>query len=156
MISAAVISGSPPSGIRSFSTISASGMSTGWRLRLAKAVTRISAPSSSRMLVGILRGDELEHVGRRGEPVLRGLLAQDRDPGLEVGRLDVGDQAPLEPVAQPVLEGDSSCLGGRSEVSTICLLALCRVLKVWKNSSWVWLLPSRNWMSSISRTSTSR
>ena len=56
------------------------------------------------MLVWILRGDELEHVRRRGQPVHRGLLAQDRDPGLEVGRLDVGDQAPLEPVAQPVLE----------------------------------------------------
>ena len=56
------------------------------------------------MLVWILRGDELQHVRRRGEPVHRGLLAQDRDAGLEVGRLDVGDQAPLEPVAQPVLE----------------------------------------------------
>ena len=32
------------------------------------------------------------------------LLAQDRDPRLEVGRLDVGDQAPLEPRAQPLLE----------------------------------------------------
>ena len=49
-----------------------------------------------------------------------------------------------------------SCLGGRSEVTTICLLALCRVLKVWKNSSCVWTLPLRNWMSSTSRTSTSR
>ena len=50
----------------------------------------------------------------------------------------------------------SSRLGGRSEVSTICLLALWSVLKVWKNSSWVWVFPSRNWMSSISSTSTSR
>jgi hypothetical protein len=32
------------------------------------------------------------------------LLAEDRDARLEVGRLDVGDQAPLEPVAQPVLD----------------------------------------------------
>ena len=104
MISAAVISGSPPSGIRSLSTISASVRSTSCRLRLANAVTRISAPSSSRMLVWILRGDELQHVRRRGQPVHGGLLAQDRDAGLEVGRLDVGDQAPLEPVAQPVLE----------------------------------------------------
>ena len=43
---------------------------------------------------------------RRVEPLGGGLLAQDRDPGLELGRLDVGDQAPLEPVAQPVFEGD--------------------------------------------------
>ena len=56
------------------------------------------------MLVWILRGDELQHLRRRGEPLRRGLLAQDRDPGLQVGRLDVGDQAPLEPVAQPVLQ----------------------------------------------------
>ena len=49
-----------------------------------------------------------------------------------------------------------SCLGGRSEVITTCLLALCSVLKVWKNSSCVCTLPCRNWMSSISRMSTSR
>ncbi len=56
------------------------------------------------MLVGDLRGDELEHLRRRGEPLLGRLLAQDGDAGLEVGGLDVGDQAPLEPAAQPVLE----------------------------------------------------
>ena len=50
----------------------------------------------------------------------------------------------------------SSSFGGRSEVITICFWALCSVLKVWKNSSWVCSLPSRNWMSSISSTSTSR
>ena len=32
------------------------------------------------------------------------LLAQNRDPGLEVGRLDVSDQAPFEPRPQPFLE----------------------------------------------------
>ena len=46
-----------------------------------------------------------------------------------------------------------SCLGGRSEVMTTCLFALCSVLKVWKNSSCVRSAPCRNWMSSISRTS---
>ena len=49
-----------------------------------------------------------------------------------------------------------SCCGGRSEVMTICLLALCSVLNVWKNSSCVRSLFSRNWMSSTSSTSTSR
>jgi len=39
---------------------------------------------------------------------------------------------------------------------TICQLALCRVLKVWKNSSLVPSLFSRNWMSSTRSTSTSR
>jgi hypothetical protein len=47
-------------------------------------------------------------------------------------------------------------LGARSLEMTICLLALCRVLKVWKNSSCVPSLFSRNWMSSTRSTSTSR
>ena len=50
----------------------------------------------------------------------------------------------------------TSCLGGRSLEMTICLLALCSVLNVWKNSSCVCSLFSRNWMSSTSRMSTSR
>ncbi len=32
------------------------------------------------------------------------LLPQDRDPGFEFWRLDVGQQAPLEPAAQPIFE----------------------------------------------------
>lgn len=32
------------------------------------------------------------------------LLAQDRDTGLEVGRLDVGDQSPLEAAAHAIFE----------------------------------------------------
>src|SRR5690606_14006839 len=44
------------------------------------------------------------HVRRGGETVHRSLLAQDRDTRLEVGRLDVGDETPLEAVAEPVLE----------------------------------------------------
>ena len=49
-----------------------------------------------------------------------------------------------------------SSRGGRSLVMTICLFALCSVLNVWKNSSWVCSLPWRNWMSSMSSTSTLR
>jgi hypothetical protein len=41
--------------------------------------------------------------GRR-HPLEGRLLAEDRDPGLEVGRLDVADEAPLEPGPQPLLE----------------------------------------------------
>ncbi len=49
-------------------------------------------------------GDELEDVAGHVEPIHLRLLAQNRDAGLEFGRLNVGDQAPLEPGAQPVLE----------------------------------------------------
>ena len=49
-------------------------------------------------------GDELEDLRRRVRALLGGLLAQDRDAGLQVGGLDVADQAPLEAGAQPVLE----------------------------------------------------
>src|SRR5690606_35672345 len=92
MIAAGVISALSSSVMRSLSTISASGRSTCWRLRLAKAVTRISAPSSSRMFV----------EGR--EPVARGLLAGDRDARVGVRGMDVGDEPPLESRPQAVLE----------------------------------------------------
>ena len=49
-------------------------------------------------------GDEVGHVVGEPHPVDLGLLLEDRDPGLEVGRLDVGDQAPLEPGAQALLD----------------------------------------------------
>ncbi len=105
MIWSAVISGPAPSGMKSRRTSSASASSTGERVRLANAVTRISAPSSSRIELVIIGRDELEHVGGREQPFLGGLLLQDRDAGLQVGRLDVGQQSPLEPGTQPVLEG---------------------------------------------------
>ncbi len=50
----------------------------------------------------------------------------------------------------------ASSLGGRSLAITICFMLSCSALKVWKNSSWVRSLPARNWMSSMSRTSTVR
>ena len=49
------------------------------------------------------RGQDVD-VRRPGAVALR-LLAQDRDPGLQIGRLDVRDQAPLEPRTEPFLEG---------------------------------------------------
>ena len=52
-----------------------------------------------------LAGDELEHVRRDGHAVLLRLGAQDGDARLEVGRREVGDQAPLEAAAQALLEG---------------------------------------------------
>ena len=51
-----------------------------------------------------LRGHELEDLVGHLEPLALRLLAQDRDAGLEVGRLHVGDQAPLEARPHPVFE----------------------------------------------------
>src|SRR5690606_5352196 len=51
-----------------------------------------------------LRRDVLEDVVRGREPFAGSLLAEDRDAGLEVRRLDVRDEAPLEPGPQAVLE----------------------------------------------------
>ena len=67
---------------------------------------RLSAPSSSRMLLHDLAGDELHHVGRDRDRALLGLGPEDRDAGLEVRRGQVGDEAPLEPAAQALLERD--------------------------------------------------
>ena len=155
MIAAAVISGSPPSGIRSFSTISARVRSTSWRLRLANAVTRISAPSSSRMLVWILLA---MNSSTSGGAVIRSIAAFLRRIAMRVSRSG-GCTSVIRPHSNRLRSRSSSWsrrLGARSEVSTICLLALCSALKVWKNSSCVCVLPSRNWMSSMSSTSTSR
>jgi len=53
---------------------------------------------------GDVAGDELEDIGRHRALIALGLVAQDGQTGLEVGGLDVGDQAPPEATAQPVLE----------------------------------------------------
>ena len=51
-----------------------------------------------------LAGDELHHVGPDRHRGLLGLRPQDRDPRLQVGGGEVGDQAPLEAAAQALLE----------------------------------------------------
>ena len=93
--------------------------SSGSRLRLAKADTRMRAPSSSRMLsVTWVAMNSSTSSGMRDRLAL-GLLAQDGEPGLELGRLDVGDEAPLEPAAQPVLEGGDGAgvaVGGQHDL----------------------------------------
>ena len=108
-------------------------------------------------VVADVGGDEREDlVGDAAEVLGLGLLAEDGEAGLELGRLDVGDQAPLEPAAQPVLEAWRSTSGGRSEEMTIWPPSLWSWLNVWKNSSWSSWVRSRNWMSSIRSTSSSR
>jgi len=71
-------------------------------------------------------GDQGGHVVRQTDALDLGSLLQDGDAGLNVGRLDVGDQPPLEAGAEPVLElgdllrggigGDDDLLAGLVEV----------------------------------------
>src|SRR5215213_1628094 len=53
---------------------------------------------------GDLRGDKGEHIVVDLEVVHKGFLAQDGDPGLQVGRLDVRHKAPLEATDKTVLQ----------------------------------------------------
>ena len=104
MIWSAVISGPAPSGMKSRSTSSASDSCT---VRAGQAGERGHPDQGALELADRVRdpgGDELEHVVGGVHPLLRGLLLQDRDAGLEVRRLDVGEQAPLEAGAHPVFQ----------------------------------------------------
>src|SRR5215211_2180049 len=53
---------------------------------------------------GDLRGDKGEHIVVDLEVIHKGFLAQDGDPGLQVGRLDVCHKAPLEATDKTVLQ----------------------------------------------------
>ena len=64
----------------------------------------MSAPSSSRMLLVMLVAMNSSVSAGHRDAIALGLVAQDREAGLEVGRLDVGDQAPLEPAAEAFFE----------------------------------------------------
>ena len=71
-------------------------------------------------------GDQVGDVVGQADPLDLGFLLEDGDAGLEVGRLDVGDEAPLEAGAQALLElgnllgrgvgGDDDLLAGVVEV----------------------------------------
>ena len=50
-------------------------------------------------------GDEERHFLRQVEPLVLRLLAEDGHLRLEVGRLDVGGEAPFEAGAEPLFEG---------------------------------------------------
>ncbi len=155
MIAAAVISGSAASGIRSRRTISASVRSTCDLFRLANAATRISAPSSSRMLRSMwvaMYSSTSPGTGSRSVAAFFDRIA------ILVSRSG-GVTSVIRPHSNRLRSRSSSaesCLGERSEEMTICFSVSCSTLKVWKNSSWVRSLFSRNWMSSTRSTSVSR
>ena len=127
----------------------------GSRLRLANAVTRMRAPSSSRMLFLTCVAMNSRTSSGIDFFVHLGFRAQDGQPGLEVRRVDLGDQARQEAAPEPVLEGldrPGRPVGGEHDL----LGGPLRSLYVWKNSSWRPSLLSMNWTSSIKRTSHSR
>ncbi len=83
-------------------------------MRLVQACERRDPNQRALQLADValdVRGDVLQHVAGDGQSLGRGLLRQDRDPGLQIRRGDVGDQTPLEPAAQPVLQR-GQLLGG--------------------------------------------
>ena len=79
----------------------------------------------------MLLGDERQHlVGDAVEVLGLGLLAEDGEAGLELGRLDVGDEAPLEAAAEPVLEGGDRLrrpVGGDHDLAAVAVELVERV-----------------------------
>ena len=66
------------------------------------------------------------------------LLEQDGYLGLKIGRLNVGDEAPLEARAKAIFNLRKFLGLAGPDAMTICFMLSCRALKVWKKlSSWV-------------------
>ena len=72
--------------------------------RVEIATRRTSEPSSSRTLLLILLAIKIAMSSGKIDAVEVRLAFQDRDLGLEIGRLDIGDQSPLETRMQPLLQ----------------------------------------------------
>ncbi|KFC49760.1 hypothetical protein GY12_25265 [Micrococcus luteus] len=122
-ISSGVISCAVSSVIRSLSTCSASSMSTVCRLSEANAVTRISAPSSSRMFVEMREAMYSSASGGATSPSASAFF---RRIAMRVSRSG-GWMSVISPHSKRERSRSSnpeSCLGGRSEVMTTCLLLL--------------------------------
>ena len=100
-------------------------------------------------------GDGREHlVARHPEAVRCHALLQDGDARLEVRRLDVGDEPPLEARAQPLLQPVDLAhrpVGGQDDLPP----GLVQAVEGVENSSWMRPRPPRNWTSSTSRRSCS-
>ena len=109
--------------IRSRSTISASDLSIAVLLSDANAVTRISAPSSSRMLRSMLLAMSSSTSPGTSR---RSICAFLRRIAMRVSRSG-GWMSVISPHSKRERSRSSnpeSCLGGRSEVMTTCLLLL--------------------------------
>ncbi len=112
----------------------------------------MSAPSSSRMLDCTFEAISSSTSGGTPSRSYSHFL---RRIAMRVSRSG-GWTSVISPHSKRLRSRSSSwaiCFGGRSLEMTICFSALCSALKVWKNSSWVRSFCSRNWMSSIRRTS---
>ena len=113
---------------------------------------RLSAPSSSRMLLTIFRA--MNSIA--SDPIAAACSsALARRMAMRVSRSGAVRSA-MSPHSKRLRRRSSRvmiCLGGRSLESTICLPSSWIALKVWKNSSWVRSLSAMNWMSSMSSTS---
>ncbi|MEZ5168100.1 MAG: hypothetical protein R2695_17040 [Acidimicrobiales bacterium] len=77
-----------------------------------------------------------------------GLLAEDGEAGFEIGTLDVGDQAPLEPVAEAILEGRHRA-GGPIRREHDLLVVLVQLVERVEELLLRPSFPSMNWMSSM-------
>ena len=124
----------------------------GMPLMLAYATIRLSAPSSSRMLLTTFRAMNSSTSEPIGTPWSSALA---RRIAMRVSRSGAVRSA-MRPHSKRLRRRSSSvmiCFGGRSLDSTICLPSSWIALNVWKNSSWVRSLSAMNWMSSIRRTS---
>ena len=117
---------------------------------------RLSAPSSSRMLLMTLRAMNSStsdaDVARHCSSALARRMA------MRVSRSGAVRSA-IRPHSKRLRRRSSSVvisLGGRSDERTICLPSSWMALNVWKNSSCVRSLSAMNWMSSMSSRSMRR
>jgi hypothetical protein len=103
----------------------------------------------------IFPGDvDRDVVGERDPFALR-LALENRGLRLEVRRLDVGNQAPLEPRAQPLFELGNLVRRTVAADDDLLLRVIQRVEGVEELGLGAFL-PARNWTSSTSSTSTLR
>src|SRR5437660_1366230 len=140
-------------GMMSESRRAASSSSTCLWCTAANAWTRVSAPSSSRMLRWTLWAMKFKTSSGIRPPLSPSLEWRIASRVSKSG----GWMSAMRPHTNLERNRSSSVgisLGGRSDEMTICLLISCSALKVWKNSSLVRSLPARNCTSSISSTST--
>src|SRR5215813_10606340 len=121
MMVAAVISGPCASGMRSLSTISDQLEVDGLAVQAGEGGHPDERAFELPDVGGDPARDVLQRLRWRVEPFLDRFLTEDRDARLQFRWLDVGEQAPFEPAAQPVFEGHQAL--GRAVAGDDDLLA---------------------------------